>query len=444
MSHLHSRMPALALAIALLLPLPAAAQEAPAPVPADTTAEAPKPGTPVAVAVLDLQASGVPAELVSTLTEAVLSEIAKVQGIKAVGMADIRTMLDLEQEKQLLGCDDAGCIAEIGGALGVDQIASGNVGKVGETFVIQLKLINIRTAEVLRRVDRQVSGSEERVLSVCRALAVELMTGQAAAREGRLAISVKQQGALVSVNGKAIGLTPLPEPLTLEEGVHDLKITKDGFKDFSKDVRVTNAAEAAVEVVLEAKKKPVKRGFLALDVNESGAMVSVDGKPAGVTPLTQPIETTPGKHLVRVVKTGFRPWQSLVEIVEKQTVNTTATLDEASGAPPWGVVGYSLLGLAALAGGGAGYAGYTATQAHKDYEAATNKSDAEEFRAQTEERALITDVLIGTASLAGAAALIFLVLDWTSGSDEGSETIQAGAYIVPTDGGAAAGLGLRY
>ena len=28
-------------------------------------------------------------------------------------------------------------------------------GKVGETFVIQLKLINIRTAEVIRRVDRE-------------------------------------------------------------------------------------------------------------------------------------------------------------------------------------------------------------------------------------------------------------------------------------------------
>jgi len=178
-------------------------------------------------------------------------------------------------------------------------------------------------------------------------------------------------------------------------------------------------------------------------VNEEGAMISVDGKPAGVTPLQKPIETTPGKHLVRVVKTGYRPWQSLVMVKEKQTVNTTATLEEASGAPPWGVVGYSLLGLAALAGGGAGYAGYTATQAHKDYEAATNKADAEEFRAQTEERALITDVLIGTASLAGAAALIFLVLDWTSG-DEESETIQAGAYVVPTDGGAAAGLGIRY
>jgi len=398
----------------------------------------------VSIAVLDLTGNGVSKEIAATITEAVLAEISKEKNIKAVGMADIRAMLSLEQEKQLLGCDDASCIAEIGGALGVDRIVSGNIGKVGGTFVMQLKLINIKTAEVIRRVDRTVSGSEERLLSVARALAVELVTGKQTNRVGTLAITVKPKGALVYVDGKAVGITPLAGPLTLEEGAHDIKITKDGFKQSAKQVRITNNTQATLEVALQAVKKVVPKGYVVLALNNPGAVVTVDGKPAGVTPLSKPIVMTQGDHVLRVEKTGMQPWQKILKIKAKDTIKISAELKPLAveEGPPWDIIGYSLLALSLAAGGGAGYAGYTAFQAHDDYKGAVTKADADKYRKQTEDRALYTDILIGTASVTGAAAILFLILDWTSGPGDSDE--KPSAFIAPIQGGAAAGVGWRY
>ena len=65
---------------------------------------------------------------------------------------EIKSMLLHEQSKMLMGCDDESCLAEIGGALGVQYIVSGNVGRIGETYLLHLKLINIREAKVENRV----------------------------------------------------------------------------------------------------------------------------------------------------------------------------------------------------------------------------------------------------------------------------------------------------
>jgi len=43
-------------------------------------------------------------------------------------------MLGFEQKKQLSGCTDTSCMVAIGGALGVDKIVTGTVGKLGESY----------------------------------------------------------------------------------------------------------------------------------------------------------------------------------------------------------------------------------------------------------------------------------------------------------------------
>src|SRR5687767_10534670 len=63
-------------------------------------------------------------------------------------------------------------------------------------------------------------------------------------------------------------------------------------------------AEAQARVKALAKKT----GAVALNVNEAGAAVLVDGKPAGTTPLAGPLRLTPGARQVRVEKDGFEPF----------------------------------------------------------------------------------------------------------------------------------------
>jgi hypothetical protein len=105
------------------------------------------------LAVIDLSAvHGVPESLASLLNEVVLSAVnATGRFSQVIGGSDLRELLDLEQQKQALGCDDNGCIAAIGGALGVPYLLSCNLGKVGGRYVFTAKLLAVEDAKVLAR-----------------------------------------------------------------------------------------------------------------------------------------------------------------------------------------------------------------------------------------------------------------------------------------------------
>jgi hypothetical protein len=101
----------------------------------------------LSVAVFPVEALvGVLPDTTQLIGEDLLSRIRDLQGVKAVGMQEINVMIGLEQQKQLIGCTEFSCMAEIGGALGVDQILLSSLGKLGDQYVYNLKLLDMRTA----------------------------------------------------------------------------------------------------------------------------------------------------------------------------------------------------------------------------------------------------------------------------------------------------------
>jgi hypothetical protein len=75
-------------------------------------------------------------------------------------------MLGMERQKELLGCDDISCMAQIGGALGVDALLSVKVGKIGSTYRLSASLIHIAKAEVLVRASTQTSGEADALIGM--------------------------------------------------------------------------------------------------------------------------------------------------------------------------------------------------------------------------------------------------------------------------------------
>jgi hypothetical protein len=70
-------------------------------------------------------------------------------------------MIGYEQQKQKLGCDDAGCLAEIGGALGADHIVSIEVSRIGATWLLSMSLVETRTSQVLTRVTQRRNSEDD-------------------------------------------------------------------------------------------------------------------------------------------------------------------------------------------------------------------------------------------------------------------------------------------
>ena len=65
-----------------------------------------------------------------------------------VGGSDMAAMIDLEAQKQALGCAEDSCLAELGGALGVPYMLNASIGKMGTLMVLTVKIIAVEEAKV--------------------------------------------------------------------------------------------------------------------------------------------------------------------------------------------------------------------------------------------------------------------------------------------------------
>jgi len=99
---------------------------------------------------------GVPPGTDGVLSDLLLNALLSRHGIHAMGPADARSILTAEQQKNLLGCTDEGCMAELAGALGADFLVGGSVGRLDDLYVISLQLIDSRQAKVISRATANI------------------------------------------------------------------------------------------------------------------------------------------------------------------------------------------------------------------------------------------------------------------------------------------------
>ncbi len=103
-------------------------------------------------------------------------------GYKVIGRSDITSMLGLEAQKDMVGCEDDSCLAEIGGALGVDELVSGSLAKLGSYLVVSLKRIDPNNAKVIGQSTRKLKGdSDDNLIEAVAPMAAELYPEAAAA-----------------------------------------------------------------------------------------------------------------------------------------------------------------------------------------------------------------------------------------------------------------------
>jgi hypothetical protein len=99
-----------------------------------------------------------------------------------------------------------------------------------------------------------------------------------------------------------------------EKNLRHYARTQSLLEQYVRDVgaRIQADDKAAVDAALAAIRNFVGRVRLA--VSEAGASVSVDGQPAGTTPLAAPLVLDLGKHTLGVKKEGFAPAEQTVDI----------------------------------------------------------------------------------------------------------------------------------
>ena len=121
----------------------------------------------IGLAVAEITARrGADPELATVIEDYLVERIAREGGYRVIGRDDILRLLDHEERKRLLDCREESCLAQIGGALGVNRLVTGSLDLVGEATLLTLKMINVQDGTVLSRCSKRLrSASEEDILA---------------------------------------------------------------------------------------------------------------------------------------------------------------------------------------------------------------------------------------------------------------------------------------
>lgn len=262
------------------------------------------------VAVMDLATPGSSADAGHQLNDSLVGIIAASvarEGYSVISTADIRVMLSFEQQKALLGCEDqASCLSEIGGALGVDLIVTGTVARLGDEYSVSLILLNARRAEVVRRFLGQAGTSAVLDTTVERGVAVLFGKAQDVGGTGVVLVKTEPPGALISLDGKDAGRSPM----TLDAvavGDHEIR-ARLGELSGSARLTVTRGVVARINLLLETPAVKLK---ILSDPPEAG--VVIDGVARGTTPLILD-NIASGAHLLRLEHEGHVPHEEKLNL----------------------------------------------------------------------------------------------------------------------------------
>ncbi len=113
---------------------------------------------------------------------------------------------------------------------------------------------------------------------------------------GHVALNSRPEGVVVSVDGVGRGLTPVE--VDLPPGSHDVV-----FAEGAMERRLTLKVEAGARVSenVDLPNAAHRSGQLEVTSDPQGARVTLDGSPAGATPLTIQ-NVTPGRHVIIVTQ----------------------------------------------------------------------------------------------------------------------------------------------
>jgi len=203
------------------------------------------------VAVNDFTGKGVLQNEADLITDEIRSALLT-QGKISVVERDVMTQR-LRNRPGAAGyqCDEADCIVEVGRLLGVPHVILGSIGKLGKLYIVNAKIVDASTGQVLSVVTERGEGSIEDVLTmipqkIAITLAKELRTWYAS----DLKISTKPSGASIELDGKSLGVTPIPS-FSLTLGTHRLIAELADHKTFATSIDVVRGKSNDLNFELE-------------------------------------------------------------------------------------------------------------------------------------------------------------------------------------------------
>lgn len=173
--------------------------------------------------------------------------------------------------------------------------------------------------------------------SIHRSFFIALLLLLAGCTPARLAVYSRPGGAEVHINDRLVARTvneATPVRIDMPTGAHRVKVVRDGFEPWEREVTVRPNRVTPVMADLTPVPPPpryVPVGALEIRTEPGLARIFLDGKEIGrsqETPRT-PVrleKMAPGSYVVRVEKEGFQPFEERYDVFANQTTRAALRL----------------------------------------------------------------------------------------------------------------------
>ncbi len=299
------------------------------------------------MAVLPIKNSqGISEEKSRLITDRLNVELFNTEKVNLIERAQIKEVLAEQGFQQSGACTDEECLVEMGQLLGVQVIATGSIGKLGNMIIINMRSVDVATGKILNVVSKDILGSLSDVIrylpNIARSLvglkeiAVEKKdepgysdkkvnarksgqtqpkkTMKPAKNAGMLVVKTIPQKADIYLNNIKIGKTPYADNTLLPDR-YTLTIKKKHYEPYKEEF---DLAPGKVKHI--AMNLTYSYGRLTVISDPVGADVLFDGDKAGITPYHNDT-LEPGKYKLDLTLEGYKPVNEKL-LIYKNTSDT--------------------------------------------------------------------------------------------------------------------------
>lgn len=170
----------------------------------------------VKVAVLDIKTVGTFEPKTVQGLSALIASTVEQHDVQVLSGADIATLVGFEKQKQLLGCTESSCLAEIGGALGAEYLLTTEIAQVGDIWLISMSLLDVVRSRGVRRTSKQADNVRD-LVRLCQEGVRLLMAPVLDQRKAAAAAVTIEPAPQQKTATGAVTIAPSPQPKAVPE-----------------------------------------------------------------------------------------------------------------------------------------------------------------------------------------------------------------------------------
>ncbi len=203
------------------------------------------------IAVNDFEAKGIAQTDADLITEQIRSQIVGQHRVSVMERSMMAQILREQGFQQSGGCDTADCQVQVGRLLGVGNLVVGSIGKVGRIYMLNAKLVDVTTGEVMQSITETCEGSIEDLLrNTTGAVAKQITHLLIKKQSGILTVQTVPSGSVVKVGNVQVGIAPYLDSL-VDPGSTFVEVSQPDWKTQSKPVSITKGQLTNLEIQMD-------------------------------------------------------------------------------------------------------------------------------------------------------------------------------------------------